>query len=156
MRTTRKLALALTLAAVAIAALAAAAPAATAPAAGQFIEGREHIIDERQVGDDWWYTIKRNVTVTGTYSGTAHFTELVIIEPDGTTHLDGVMEFRGTVCGEQARLEFDVTGHGNQASTIDGTYVVRDTGRDAGEVVGTGTFTGIPGTAGDYTGTADC
>ena len=54
-----------------------------------------------QVGDDWWYTIERNVRFTGTYSGQADFTELVIIEPDGTTHLYGSMAFSGKACGDQ-------------------------------------------------------
>ena len=157
MRFTRTLVLAVTLAVVALALLATTASAATVPTSGLFIEGPEHIIDERQVGDDWWYTIKREVTVTGTYSGKARFTELVIIEPDGTTHLYGVMEFAGTVCDQHARLRFLVTGHGSQVEGfIDGTYVVLDTGRDAGQVVGEGTFTGVPGTAGEYVGTTDC
>jgi hypothetical protein len=157
MRFTERLVLILTLALVAVAALATSASAATVAASGQFIEGREHVIDERLVGDDWWYTIKRRVTVTGTYSGHAHFTELVIIEPDGTTHLYGEMEFSGTVCGEQERLRFLVTGHGSQVEGfIDGVYTVVGTGGDAGDVVGQGTFTGVPGTAGDYDGTAEC
>jgi hypothetical protein len=153
----RKIALMLVLASGALAALATSASAATVPASGQFIEGPEHIIDERQVGDDWWFTIKRKVDVTGTYSGRAQFTELVIIEPDGTTHLFGVMAFSGTACGERARLKFLVTGHGSQVEGfIDGTYAVLGTGRDAGQVLGRGTFTGVPGTAGEYVGTADC
>jgi hypothetical protein len=157
MRFTRKLALVLVLAAVALAALATTASAATVPSSGLFIEGPEQIIDERQVGDDLWFTIKRDVEVTGTYSGTARFTELVIIEPDGTTHLYGVMEFAGTACGKPARLRFLVTGHGSQVEGfIDGEYVVLGTGRAARRVLGRGTFTGVPGTAGEYVGTADC
>lgn len=132
---------------VALAALATSASAATVPASGLFIEGPEHIIDQRQVGDDWWFT----------YSGSARFTELVIIEPDGTTHLYGVTEFTGMVCGQQARLRFLVTGHGSQVEGfIGGTYVVLGAGRAAGRVLGRGTFTGVPGTAGEYGGTADC
>lgn len=156
MHLTRRLSLLAALAALALAAFATTASAATVPAAGLFIEGPETILDERQVGDDWWFTIKRDVEVTGTYAGTASFTELVVIEPDLTTHLYGVMEFAGTACGKPARLRFLVTGHGSQLDVIEGTYVVLGTGRSAGKVVGRGTFVGVPGTAGEYTGAANC
>jgi hypothetical protein len=46
-----------------------------------------------------------------------------------------------------------VVGHGNQATTIDGTYTVLAA---SGATVGEGAFTGTPGTAGEYLGTADC
>ena len=141
---------------VTLAAMATTASAATKPTSGLFIEGPETILDERQVGDDWWFTIQRDVEVTGTYSGTARFTELVIIEPDLTTHLYGAMEFSGTVCGGPAKLRFVISGHGSQLDVIEGGYTVLGTGRSAGKIVGTGRFTGVPGTAGEYTGTANC
>jgi hypothetical protein len=156
MRFTRQLVVLAALSLLALAALATTAAAATTPASGLFVEGPETILDERQVGDDWWFTIQRDVEFTGTYSGTARFTELVIIEPDLTTHLYGAMEFVGTACGKRARLRFLVTGHGSQLDVIEGSYVVFGTGRSAAKIVGNGTFTGVPGTAGEYTGTANC
>jgi hypothetical protein len=152
MRLAQRLTFALALALVGLAALATGALAATQPASGSFIEGREHLLDQRQVGNDWWYTITRNVKFTGTYSGQADFTELVIIAPDGTTHLYGTMAFSGKACGSKANLTFQIVGDGNQATTIQGTYTVLA----AGQQTGAGTFTGTPGTAGEYVGTANC
>ena len=153
MRSTRRLTLLCALAVIALAALATGASAATQPATGAFVEGHEQLLDQRQVGDDWWYTIKRNVKFTGTYAGQADFTELVIIEPDGTTHLYGSMAFSGKACGSKTQLTFVIVGDGNQATTIEGTYTV--TGA-SGTTLGKGSFTGTSGTAGAYTGSADC
>lgn len=153
MRFARRLTLLCALALVALAALATGASASTQPAAGAFVEGHEHLLDARQVGADWWYTIERNVRFTGTYSGQADFTELVIIEPDGTTHLYGSMAFSGKACGSKTELTFVIVGNGNQATTIEGTYTILGA---SGATVGAGTFTGTPGTAGEYTGTGNC
>ena len=152
MRLTQRLTLLCALALLALAALATGASASTQPATGAFIEGHEHLLDERQVGDHWWYTIERNVRFTGTYSGQADFTELVIIEPDGTTHLYGSMAFSGKACGMKTELTFLIVGHGNQATTIEGSYTVLGA---SSAKLGEGTFTGTPGTAGLYTGVAN-
>ncbi len=153
MRFARRLTLLCSLALVALAGVATGASASAQPAAGAFIEGHEKLLDERQVGADWWYTITRNVRFTGTYAGQADFTELVIIEPDGTTHLYGSMAFSGKACGIKTDATFVVVGHGNQATTIEGTYTVLAA---SGATLGEGTFMGTPGTAGEYTGTASC
>jgi len=156
MRFAPRVMLVVALAAGTFAAVATGALASTQPASGQFVEGKEHLLDERLVGVDWWYTITRNVKFIGTYNGQADFTELVIIGPDGTTDLYGVMEFSGKVCGTKTNLTFQIVGHGNQATTIDGTYRVYGTGTQAGAALGQGSFTGTPGTGGVYTGSASC
>lgn len=155
MRTARRLAV-LAAAILALGALATTAAAATEPASGQFVEGPETILAEHQIGDTWAFLIQRKVTFSGTYSGTATFTEIVTIATDGFTTLNGVMEFEGTACGKPAKLRMLVSGRGNQLESVDGRYLVLGTGRSATKHLGSGTFSAAPGVSGDYAGRANC
>jgi hypothetical protein len=133
-----------------------AASASTQTAGGTFVQGAETIVDERVVGDSIAYTIDREVTFSGTYDGVGQAREVVLVHPDGSTHVAGVIHLTGLICGEPGSVRMVIVGKGSLVEmVVGGTYTVF--GAPSGRrVVGHGAFSGEAGGAGAYEGKAAC
>jgi hypothetical protein len=145
----------LAVAVVALGCLAIAAPAAVAapaPASGTFVEHEAHYLSDTFVGDTEVLTLWRNVTLTGTYRGTARAAQVIVIPPEGlaTSHI--VMQFRGRVCGELKSLVFRITVQTDLFTAFSGTWKAYEDGR----LQGGGTLGGVPDQGGDYVGQVSC
>jgi hypothetical protein len=129
-----------------------AALGATQPASGQFIEGAPTYLSDTMVGGYEVLTLKRDVTVTGSYDGKAKAREVITIRPDGTGSAQIVMDFKGKACGQPAKLKFVISIETDLVTSFSGSWSAFDeSGRD-----GNGSLAGVPDMGGNYIGTMRC
>jgi hypothetical protein len=128
--------------------------AGTQPAAGSFSESPETITSAKFADGNEIYTLTREATFTGTYTGVGQVDQRIVIHKDGSLNVSMTIAFSGLACGEPAELTFRVGGQGSFVSNdIAGSYTVIGKG-EIGK--GQGTFSSVPGVGGSYSGAAHC
>jgi hypothetical protein len=111
---------------VAAAVLAAAPAAATppSPAEGTFAVVTATTTDVRTADGNTFITVERTAAISGTFTGTATDTVVLVMHANGTTSARGAGTCVCTVEGRTGTFDYRFQGSGTFPTTLSGRYVV--------------------------------
>ena len=78
----------------------------------------------RQEGGNTIMTLEVSATLTGILQGTSQATETAIVYPNGTTNIQAVETFTGSVNGVSGTLVFKSLGTLDAAGTLEGSFTI--------------------------------
>jgi hypothetical protein len=95
------------------------------PVAGTFAVVNAVITDTRTADGNTFITVTRTAAISGTFTGTATDTVLLVMHSNGTTSIHGAGTCVCTVEGRTGTFDYRFSGSGTFPTFVSGRYVVR-------------------------------
>ena len=94
------------------------------PAAGTFAVVSATTTDVRTADGNTFITVSRTALISGTFTGTATDTVLLVMHPNGTTSARGAGTCVCTIEGRSGTFDYRFQGSGTFPTSLSGHYVV--------------------------------